>query len=108
RVIPAIDRRFRTLANRAHRAIAGFSMGGYGAVALAARHPDLFAAVGGFSGVVHITIPEDPYQGAPASNPRRGAGSPGPRYGCRSPPTSTAAACTPCAGPSATCTSSGR
>ena len=39
--------------------------------------------LGGFSGVVHITIPEDPYQGAPASNPRRGAGSPGPRYGGR-------------------------
>jgi S-formylglutathione hydrolase FrmB len=78
-LIPAIDQRFRTIADRAHRAVAGFSMGGIGALAYAARHPDLFVATGGFSALAHITIPEDAYRGAPASSPRTDAGSPGPR-----------------------------
>lgn len=47
-----VDRRFRTRADRAHRAIAGLSMGGYGAIALALRHPDLFAAAASHSGLL--------------------------------------------------------
>jgi S-formylglutathione hydrolase FrmB len=54
-VIPAVDRTYRTVARRSGRAIAGFSMGGYGALALAAHHPDLFAAIGSFSGVADTT-----------------------------------------------------
>jgi S-formylglutathione hydrolase FrmB len=54
RLIPAIDARFRTLAERAYRAVAGESMGGYGAIHYAARHPDLFAAAGSFMGAVDI------------------------------------------------------
>ena len=54
-VIPAVDRTYRTIARRGGRAIAGFSMGGYGALALAAHHPDLFAAIGSFSGVADTT-----------------------------------------------------
>src|SRR4051794_12157651 len=65
RVIPAIDARFRTLADRAHRAVAGFSMGGYGALLYAARHPDLFVAAGGFSPISPTTFPDQPYDGAP-------------------------------------------
>ena len=34
------------------RAVAGLSMGGYGAMAYAARHPGLFDAAASFSGVV--------------------------------------------------------
>jgi S-formylglutathione hydrolase FrmB len=83
RVIPAIDARFRTLADRGHRAVAGFSMGGYGALLYAARHPDLFTAAGGFSPLSHITIPDQPYAGAPASDPKTDAGSPGPAFGGR-------------------------
>ncbi len=44
------DRRFRTLASRAHRGIAGKSSGGYGALALAMRHPDIFGAAASHSG----------------------------------------------------------
>jgi S-formylglutathione hydrolase FrmB len=36
-LIPLIDQRFRTIAKRSHRAIFGISMGGYGAMMLAAR-----------------------------------------------------------------------
>jgi diacylglycerol O-acyltransferase/trehalose O-mycolyltransferase len=35
------------------RAIAGFSMGGFGAMSYAARHPGMFAAAGSYSGAVH-------------------------------------------------------
>lgn len=52
KVIPAVDREFATIPRRSQRAIAGLSMGGYGALAAAARAPDLFATVGSFSGIV--------------------------------------------------------
>lgn len=56
-LIPLIDARFRTLGDRSHRAIFGISMGGYGSMMLAARHPDLFAAAATLSGAVDSNIP---------------------------------------------------
>jgi S-formylglutathione hydrolase FrmB len=47
-----VDGRYRTLAERRHRGIAGLSMGGYGAVALALSYPDVFAAAASHSGVL--------------------------------------------------------
>ncbi|HEX6535307.1 MAG TPA: alpha/beta hydrolase family protein [Gemmatimonadaceae bacterium] len=47
-----VDAHWRTLASRAHRAIAGLSMGGYGAIAIALRHPAEFLAAASHSGVV--------------------------------------------------------
>jgi S-formylglutathione hydrolase FrmB len=55
-LIPLIDARFRTLADRSHRAIFGISMGGYGSMMLAARHPDLFAAAASLSGAVDSNL----------------------------------------------------
>ena len=40
--VPYIDRTFRTLADREHRALTGYSMGGFGAMVLAEKHPELF------------------------------------------------------------------
>ncbi len=40
-----VDAMFRTLADRGHRGITGFSMGGYGAMRLALKYPDVFGAV---------------------------------------------------------------
>jgi S-formylglutathione hydrolase FrmB len=57
-LLPAIDARFRTVQGRAGRAIAGLSMGGYGAMHLALRHPDQFAAVASLSGALYA--PDDP------------------------------------------------
>lgn len=48
-LIPFIDGRFRTVADRESRAIAGLSMGGGQALRLGLRHPDSFAWVGGMS-----------------------------------------------------------
>jgi enterochelin esterase family protein len=45
-VIPMIDRKFRTIADRKHRAIVGFSMGGGQAGRYGLRHLDTFSAVG--------------------------------------------------------------
>ncbi|WP_461154654.1 alpha/beta hydrolase [Saccharopolyspora tripterygii] len=51
-LIPLIDANFRTSSGRAHRGVLGESMGGYGTLMLAARHPDLFAAASSLSGAV--------------------------------------------------------
>jgi S-formylglutathione hydrolase FrmB len=51
-LIALIDANFRTIANRSHRAIMGESMGGFGVMMMAARHPDLFVAAASLSGGV--------------------------------------------------------
>lgn len=53
-LIPWIDYRYRVNSSRRSRAIAGLSMGGFGAMSYAARHPDLFSWAGSFSGAVDI------------------------------------------------------
>lgn len=40
-----VDRKYRTIRNRKARGIAGHSMGGYGALYVAMRHPETFGAV---------------------------------------------------------------
>ena len=56
-LIPWIDRRFRTEPRRRGRVIAGLSMGGFGSMSYASRHPDLFAAAAAFSGAVDNNDP---------------------------------------------------
>jgi S-formylglutathione hydrolase FrmB len=56
-LVPHVDARYRTIPDRAHRAVAGLSMGGYGAAHYAARHPDVFSVAGAFSGVVDVAHP---------------------------------------------------
>jgi S-formylglutathione hydrolase FrmB len=53
-LIPEVDAHYRTIADGAHRAIAGYSAGGYSSMALASRHPGLFASAGSFSGVTDL------------------------------------------------------
>jgi enterochelin esterase-like enzyme len=45
-----IDQHYRTAADRQYRVIGGLSSGAYGAVNIAARHPDIFGVAMGFSG----------------------------------------------------------
>jgi enterochelin esterase-like enzyme len=66
-VIPAVDARFRTLGAR-YRGIAGLSAGGFGAVNLATRHPDLFGWAASYSG--YFTARRDIFgEQAPANSP---------------------------------------
>lgn len=53
-IIPAVDRNYRTIAEKKGRAITGLSMGGHGSLYLAARHPNLFCGAGSMSGAVDI------------------------------------------------------
>ena len=48
-LVPYVDANFRT---NGKRVIAGLSMGGFGAMHYAARHPELFGAVASFSGAL--------------------------------------------------------
>ena len=49
-LVAHVDSSYRTLSHRQHRGIAGLSMGGYGAVALALRYPEVFSAAASHSG----------------------------------------------------------
>jgi S-formylglutathione hydrolase FrmB len=51
-LIPEIDRRFRTVTERRGRGVAGYSMGGYGALKLGLKHPELFAFAASTSGAL--------------------------------------------------------
>jgi S-formylglutathione hydrolase FrmB len=51
-VVAHVDSSYRTLADPAHRGVAGLSMGGYGAITLALRYPDVFQAAASHSGVL--------------------------------------------------------
>jgi hypothetical protein len=49
-IVPWVDTRYRTLADRAHRAITGKSSGGYGAMITPMLRPDLFGALATHAG----------------------------------------------------------
>ena len=51
-VVAYVDSHYRTRRDRAHRGIGGLSMGGYGAVSIALRYPEVFGAAASHSGVV--------------------------------------------------------
>ncbi len=53
-LIPYVDAHYRTLPDRAHRAITGKSSGGYGAMVQSMRHPELFGAVASHSGDIYF------------------------------------------------------
>lgn len=61
-VIPMIDSKFRTMANRDHRAIAGLSMGANQTMRIMLNNPDTFSYYGGFSGTANYpdTSPLNP------------------------------------------------
>lgn len=61
-LLPWVEHRYRTIGTREGRAVAGLSTGGFGAISLAARNPDLFAFAASFSGAVDIV--GNPFVGA--------------------------------------------
>lgn len=70
-VVPAVEGAARR--DRAHRAIAGFSMGGYGATNIALHHPGLFGQLISIAGYFHA---EDPDGVLGTSTARRAYNSP--------------------------------
>lgn len=53
-LVPMIDTNYPTIADPAHRAVSGLSMGGHGALWLGIRHPEIFGSIGSMSGGVNI------------------------------------------------------
>jgi S-formylglutathione hydrolase FrmB len=51
-LIPDVESRFRAIPAREGRAIAGLSMGGYGSLKFALKHPEMFAFAGSMSGAL--------------------------------------------------------
>ena len=73
-VIPALDSRLRTIARREARAIGGKSSGGFGALVLAMRHPDRFAAVASHAGDMAFELSAQPDLPVAARTVRRHGG----------------------------------
>ena len=68
--LPGIEKKFRAKPGRANRAVSGVSMGGYGALHLAFRHPALFSAVSAHSAALIEKLPA--FLGGVAQNSPRG------------------------------------
>jgi len=58
-LLPHIERRFQVSTDRAGRAIGGLSMGGYGALHLALRHPQRFCGAALISPAVYDPLPPE-------------------------------------------------
>jgi S-formylglutathione hydrolase FrmB len=55
-LLPWIERTYRLADGRSQRFVAGDSMGGFGAMSYAARHPDLFGGAAELSGFVDLVL----------------------------------------------------
>jgi len=58
-LIPFVDKTYRTIADREHRAMAGLSMGGFLTVNTVFEHPEMFSYLGAFSGGMRISENDD-------------------------------------------------
>jgi S-formylglutathione hydrolase FrmB len=66
---PYMEKHYRVAAGGANRAVSGISMGGYGALYLAFRHPQLFSSVSAHSAALIETLPNF-LAGAQPNSPR--------------------------------------
>jgi enterochelin esterase-like enzyme len=53
-VVPLVDKAYRTIPDRDHRAMAGLSMGGFQTFDVTLNHLDMFSYIGGFSGAPFV------------------------------------------------------
>jgi S-formylglutathione hydrolase FrmB len=62
-LIPDVESHYRAIQSRYGRAIAGLSMGGYGAVKFGLKHPEQFVFAGSMSGAFSVTKQSDADRG---------------------------------------------
>ena len=62
-----MEKKYRAIGTRATRGITGISMGGYGALRLAFKYPDQFAAVSAQMPALISELPADVSSGSPGS-----------------------------------------
>jgi putative tributyrin esterase len=60
-LIPDVQKRYRTIEARYGRAVAGLSMGGYGAIKFGLKRPDLFAFAASLSGTLDVATWTEDY-----------------------------------------------
>lgn len=65
-VVNFTDANFRTIPDREHRIIGGFSLGGTGALSLALQHPEIFKVVGAHSPSLRGADGSIPFMGDPS------------------------------------------
>lgn len=68
-LMPDVDRRYRTIQSRYGRAIAGLSMGGYGAIKYGLKYPATFAFAASMSGAFGVTRYTEKEMGGPNWEP---------------------------------------
>jgi len=68
-LVQFVDANFRTVARREGRALCGYSMGGHGAITLAAKRPDLFSSASSLAGIMDIARWPDNWRIAAALGP---------------------------------------
>jgi S-formylglutathione hydrolase len=68
-----IDGRYRTIADRSARGLAGHSMGGYGTVRIGMKHPESFSVLYAMSSCCLMNDPQRLVPGANANKPPTGA-----------------------------------
>jgi S-formylglutathione hydrolase FrmB len=76
-LVAEVDERYRTIPSQESRAIAGLSMGAYGSLNLALKHPGLFAFAGSLSGALNAPSDLGPRQPEFQSNLLPSFGPPG-------------------------------
>jgi S-formylglutathione hydrolase FrmB len=54
-LVPEIDKNYRTISKRSGRAVAGLSMGGFGALKFGVKYPEMFALAASMSGAVAVS-----------------------------------------------------
>jgi enterochelin esterase-like enzyme len=62
--LPFVDKNYRTTARAGERVIEGLSMGGYGALLIAFKHPELFSGVAAHSAALFDELPAQPADAA--------------------------------------------
>jgi S-formylglutathione hydrolase FrmB len=67
--MPAIEKKYRVVPGRAGRAIAGISMGGYGALRFAFAYPELFSSVSAQSAALIVESPQEINTAAKSGSP---------------------------------------
>jgi S-formylglutathione hydrolase FrmB len=82
-LLPWIESHYRAVGARRGRAVAGLSMGGFGSMSYASRHPDLFAAAAAFSGGVDPNTPPGVAEGIVNVTSALDGGAPGDVAGPR-------------------------
>jgi hypothetical protein len=65
-----IDSTFRTIPDKEHRGIDGFSLGGFISTAISLHHPEVFSSIGSFDGTLMYEDLDDP--GIPGTGPDDG------------------------------------